>query len=394
MVDGDETPTAEPPPLRHATPEPDAGGGPQADAADRPGPDGDGGTTAAAPRAVVDTDLPAAGQAAAPPATDQAAAPRRRRIRFAHARWAARASGGALRAARASGGAMGRFRPSRQGVRRAAHRVAAWSRQPRGRVAVPAIVLLALVATAGVAGAYLVPATATRSPAQPAGATPAASDLPGATGTPDITPSLGATLDVTPLPGAVGRPADVLIDWADQMSARVGIPPIAMQAYGYAELVLAQTTPGCQLKWTTLAAIGKVESNHGRANNASLLADGRALPPVVGLPLDGQGGRATIRDTDRGTLDGDALWDRAVGPMQFIPGTWNGHAIDADNDGMRDVNDIDDAALAAANYLCRGGRNMAVVGDWWAAILTYNDVQPYARAVYDAANDYGTRSRT
>jgi membrane-bound lytic murein transglycosylase B len=101
-----------------------------------------------------------------------------------------------------------------------------------------------------------------------------------------------------------------------------------------------------------------------------------------------------IRDTDRGVLDGDRTWDRAVGPMQFIPGTWEGQAVDADNDGMSDPSDIDDAALAAANYLCRGGRNLSQVADWWGAILTYNDVQPYAQSVYQAANEYGQKSRT
>jgi len=260
-------------------------------------------------------------------------------------------------------------------------------------VAVLGIVLAALVVTAGAAGAFLVPATGERRAGPAAGQTtaPATADP---TIPPTSTPTPAATPGPTGPPATGGRPADVLIEWADQMATKVGVPPIAMQAYGYAELVLTQTTPACQLKWTTLAAIGKVESNHGRANSASLLADGRALPPIVGFPLDGQGGRAAIRDTDRGAIDGDPTWDRAVGPMQFIPGTWNGHAIDADNDGIRDPNDIDDAALAAANYLCRGGRNMTVIGDWWAAILTYNDVQPYAQQVYEAANDYGTRSRT
>ena len=34
------------------------------------------------------------------------------------------------------------------------------------------------------------------------------------------------------------------------------------------------------------------------------------------------------------------------------------------------------------------------IGDWWAAILTYNDVQPYAQDVFRTANEYGSRSRT
>jgi membrane-bound lytic murein transglycosylase B len=93
-------------------------------------------------------------------------------------------------------------------------------------------------------------------------------------------------------------------------------------------------------------------------------------------------------------MDGDITYDRAVGAMQFIPSTWKQHEIDADNDGLKDVNDIDDAALAAGNYLCQGGRNLDLATDWWNAILSYNDVRPYAQAVFDAASDYGSRSRT
>jgi membrane-bound lytic murein transglycosylase B len=192
---------------------------------------------------------------------------------------------------------------------------------------------------------------------------------------------------------AGGRPADALARWAAPVSAKSGIPVTAVQAYGYAELVVARTTPNCRLSWTTLAAIGKVESDHGSAK-ATLGADGQALPAIKGLPLDGQGGRMLIRDTDRGVLDGDPTYDRAMGPMQFIPTTWKEAAIDADNNGVTDPNDIDDAALAAANYLCNGGRNLSTSEDWWSAILSYNDVQRYAQDVFTYANDYGARSRT
>jgi membrane-bound lytic murein transglycosylase B len=167
-----------------------------------------------------------------------------------------------------------------------------------------------------------------------------------------------------------------------------------MQAYGYAELVLSRTTPGCRLTWTTLAAIGRVESGHGSANGAVLRTDGQAQPPIIGLPLDGQGGRMRIGDTDRGQTDGDQQFDRAVGPMQFIPTTWAESGADADGDGAKDPNDIDDAALAAGNYLCKGNRDLSTSEDWWNAILSYNDVQRYAQDVFNFANDYGVRSRT
>ncbi|MCI4062893.1 lytic murein transglycosylase [Micromonospora sp. R77] len=191
-----------------------------------------------------------------------------------------------------------------------------------------------------------------------------------------------------------GRPADALAGWAQQMSTRTGIPTVAMQAYGYAELVLGQTHRSCQLSWTTLAAIGYVESAHGSANGATLSTDGRAVPEIIGDPLDGQGGRSRILDTDKGRLDRDSTYDRAIGPMQFIPTTWAQIGADADNDGRADPHDIDDAALAAGNYLCAGGRNMTISGDWWGAILSYNDVRRYAQAVFDKANEYGQVSRT
>ncbi|MDR6325016.1 lytic murein transglycosylase [Actinoplanes couchii] len=166
-----------------------------------------------------------------------------------------------------------------------------------------------------------------------------------------------------------------------------------MQAYGYAELVAAQTTPACRLSWTTLAAIGEVESAHGSFNGAVLRADGVSEPTIYGLPLDGKGGRQLVADTDRGVLDADTTFDRAIGPMQFIPSIWSAHAIDADRDGVANPNDIDDAALTAAVFLCKGGRDMSRADSWWEAILAYNAIQPRAQKVFATADDYGRRSQ-
>jgi membrane-bound lytic murein transglycosylase B len=210
---------------------------------------------------------------------------------------------------------------------------------------------------------------------------PTAPTFPTPTGTATTPPAIG------------GRPADALAAWAQQLSPRVDVPVIALQAYGYAELVVGSTTPSCGLRWTTLAAIGSVESGHGSANGARLVNTGQALPPIIGLPLDGNGGRQRITDTDSGQLDNDRVYDRAVGPMQFIPSTWATSGLDADNDGAKDPHDIDDAALAAANYLCSNARNLATPGGWWSAILSYNDVQRYAQQVFDTANRYGSLSR-
>jgi hypothetical protein len=283
--------------------------------------------------------------------------------------------------------------------------VRTWSARPAGRLTLPGVLGLILVAATVTAGAVVVPATAHAPRPGSADATAGAGFIPvppdtaqpAPTGAPVPGPTTPLTAGPTgtPSPAAgVGRPADVLAAWAQQTGGRVGVPPVAMQAYGYAELVLARTTPTCRLTWTTLAAIGSVESNHGRANGATLGPDGKALPPIIGLPLDGQGGRQRINDTDKGRLDGDSTYDRAVGPMQFIPATWLGNGIDADNDGAKDPHDIDDAALAAGNYLCKNGRDLSTAQDWWNAILSYNAVRPYAQAVFDAANRYGIGSRT
>ncbi|MEV0721524.1 lytic murein transglycosylase [Micromonospora purpureochromogenes] len=317
---------------------------------------------------------------------------RRRRVPFAHAV---------------------RLPPPRQAVVGAARATRAWSRRPSGRLTLPGVFLVALVAATAVVGAVVVP-SAVRSPKPVAvdatdgavvvpapGALPGATAgpvLPGGTALPGLPPATGLPGGVPPTgpvaPPATGRPADALAAWAQTTGARVGISPVAMQAYGYAELVLAETNRSCQLSWTTLAAIGYVESRHGQANGASLQSTGRAEPEIIGDPLDGQGGRSRITDTDRGLFDRDTVYDRAIGPMQFIPTTWQEIGVDADNDGRKDPHDLDDAALAAARYLCKGGRNMTIPGDWWGAILSYNDVRRYAQDVFDKANHYGVASRT
>jgi membrane-bound lytic murein transglycosylase B len=66
--------------------------------------------------------------------------------------------------------------------------------------------------------------------------------------------------------------------------------------------------------------------------------------------------------------------------------------VDADNDGIRNPNDIDDAALAAANYLCANGRDLTTPAGWTDAVAAYNIPDSYRQQVFAAANTYGSKS--
>ncbi len=147
--------------------------------------------------------------------------------------------------------------------------------------------------------------------------------------------------------------------------------------------------PQCGLGWNTLAGIGAVESIHGSYLGASADADGLVSPPIIGIALDGSEGVMEILDTDGGELDGDVRWDRAVGPMQFIPTTWADFAQDGNLDGRTDPHQIDDAVLTAAHYLCASGGDLTSDDGWQGALAAYNRSVSYAHDVADLATSYG-----
>lgn len=190
-----------------------------------------------------------------------------------------------------------------------------------------------------------------------------------------------------PQPAPLGPDTD-LAAWSAGVAERGAVPARALRAYGAAEIAQRARTPDCRLSWTTLAGIGRVESHHGRLGRADLDTDGVARPLIIGVPLDGSRGVREIRDTDGGLLDGDRVFDRAVGPMQFLPTTWQRFGADGNGDGVRDPHQLDDAALAAAGYLCADGRDTATGVGWWDGVLTYNRSVPYARLVWAAADRY------
>jgi hypothetical protein len=172
----------------------------------------------------------------------------------------------------------------------------------------------------------------------------------------------------------------------DDFPGTYDIPGVVFEAYLRAEDKMAQLVPGCKLDWALLAGIGKVESNH--ANNGRVNAVGDATPKILGPVLNGAPGMAAIRDTDGGRLDGDTAWDRAVGPMQFIPGTWAGFGGDGNDDGNVNPNNVYDAALGAGRYLCAGGGDMTKQADRAAAVFRYNNSTTYVQTVLKWAKEY------
>jgi membrane-bound lytic murein transglycosylase B len=190
-----------------------------------------------------------------------------------------------------------------------------------------------------------------------------------------------------PRPPALATGTD-LAAWASGVAARTSVPARALRAYGAAELAQRAAAPDCRLSWTTLAGIGRVESDHGGLGRARLDADGVSRPAIIGIALDGTRGTREIRDTDGGRLDGDTVYDRAVGPMQFLPTTWARYGADGNGDGVHDPHQLDDAARAAAAYLCASGRDTASGEGWWDGVLTYNRSVSYARLVWAAADRY------
>jgi membrane-bound lytic murein transglycosylase B len=183
-----------------------------------------------------------------------------------------------------------------------------------------------------------------------------------------------------------GTTSAVSAAWVARTAAAAGIPAPAVRAYGAATLREAAADPGCHLGWTTLAGIGWVESQHGTLGGARLGVDGRSSRRIDGPVLDGSGDVAAVPGST-------GSWERATGPLQFLPSTWARWGSDGDGDGVADPQDLDDAAYAAARYLCASGGDLGTGSGWSAAVFSYNHSTTYVRSVYDAAQAYADRTR-
>ena len=161
-----------------------------------------------------------------------------------------------------------------------------------------------------------------------------------------------------------------------------------LAAYRAAATTVDRTAPGCRLTWPLVAGIGKVESGH--ASGGAVDADGTTRRPILGPQLTGTGGNAAIPDTDGGALDHDATWDRAVGPTQFIPSSWRTYGADGNGDGRADPDNVFDAGLATARYLCSGGGDLSGATARHDAVFRYNHSEEYVATVLRWADAYAS----
>lgn len=169
-----------------------------------------------------------------------------------------------------------------------------------------------------------------------------------------------------------------------------GVPAVAIAAYEHAALVLYLRDPSCHLSWEDVAGIGRVESDNGLTygSAARVTANGTLFPPIYGPLLDGQDGFPAIATPDDGRLEDTKVWTRAVGPMQFLPGTWLEYAQSGTGVGTPNPQNFYDAALTTATFLCTNGGTLATKGGLDAAVLAYNDSGAYLSLVVDWIDFY------
>ena len=238
------------------------------------------------------------------------------------------------------------------------------------------LALLSAAWTASLAGVGVSTASADENPS---------STLPDGTSVP--TQAIEAPASVS-VPGVVAPGIAGNTQRAVATASTTGIPSAALAAYQRAETVINAADKTCNLPWQLVAAIGRVESDHGRTNGNTLDDQGVARPGIIGVALDGKHGTSLIRDSDAGQYDSDARYDRAVGPMQFIPSTWSVVGVDADGDAQRNPQDIDDAALATAVYLCSGNDDLSTAAGQRASVFRYNHSQSYVNLVLSIMRAY------
>ncbi|MGW6277466.1 lytic transglycosylase domain-containing protein [Kribbella sp. NPDC055071] len=254
----------------------------------------------------------------------------------------------------------------------------------------PPTAMVAVFVVGGVtSNTFIVDAHALAAPRQDAVFDDLANNVPSEPGVDGSLPSQGKSTVQVPITGTTDGTVQPIPGITGDAS---GIPGTVLAAYQKAANDLAASMPGCHLTWPLLAGIGKVESAH--ASGGKVDANGNTRGHILGPVLDGSAGMAAIADTDHGVYDGNTSWDRAVGPMQFIPGTWTSFGADGNGDGVKDPHNVFDAARAAGDYLCAGGSNLGDAQGLVQAVLRYNHSMDYVSTVLRWMQSYSKQTVT
>ena len=163
---------------------------------------------------------------------------------------------------------------------------------------------------------------------------------------------------------------------------------VALDAYVKGAARVQSERPSCGMQWWMVAALGRIESRHGTIFGSEVRPDGRTSIRIIGIPLDGDNDTMRIDDSDRGELDGDSTYDRAVGPMQFIPETWRSYRRDGNGDGVRDPHNLYDASAAAGAYLCARGGALTSTESLRGAYFAYNRSTDYVNTAIRNGETY------
>lgn len=179
-------------------------------------------------------------------------------------------------------------------------------------------------------------------------------------------------------------PVNTVSEWSKNRAEPYGIPERQLRAYAYAAWRV-QADNGCQLGWPTLAAVGQVASDHGRAEGSVVGEDGLTSKPLRGLSIMNMP-PLTVPDTDNAVTDGDATQDVAVGPMQIMPSRWEQHGSSAEEGRKPNPDNIDDAALTAARIMCESGNPTSPEG-WDEGVKRFFHTPEAVKEVHHVAKE-------
>ncbi|PPK90903.1 transglycosylase protein with SLT domain [Kineococcus xinjiangensis] len=130
---------------------------------------------------------------------------------------------------------------------------------------------------------------------------------------------------------------------------------------------------------------GKVRARPVAADWASLYRDGAATCPGMRVSLLAAVGQV---ESGHGRNNGPSSAG-AIGPMQFMPPTFAAYGVDGDGDGARDAWAPSDAVHSAANYLCANGGGKGRDAEA-RALYRYNRADWYVTMVQRIADEMDT----